>query len=87
MKSILLVCSVALAATSFGFVNGDDFTPGEFASYPNGYANVHDYTNDYTRTAVENYKGHEGATYIKWTKSTEKKGRAWAMKFDMTKGF
>lgn len=88
MKSILLVCSVALAATSFGFVNGDDFTPGEFASYPNGYANVHDYTNDYTRTAVENYKGHEGATYIKWTKLGAKPyGRAWAMKFDMTKGF
>lgn len=42
---------------------------------------------DYTRTAVENYNGHAGATLVSWVKSTAPLGRAWALKFDMTKGF
>jgi len=85
---LIIICGFLVTIESYGFVNGDNFTPGEFAGYVNGYSNVREYTNDYTRTAVENYKGHEGATYIKWTKLGAKPyGRAWAVKFDMTKGF
>ena len=42
---------------------------------------------DYTRTVVEDYDGHEGATLVSWVKPTAPLGRAWALKFDMTKGF
>lgn len=42
---------------------------------------------DYTRTVIENYNGYEGAALVSWVRSTAPLGRAWALKFDMTKGF
>ena len=42
---------------------------------------------DYVRTETANYDGYEGATLVTWVKSTPPLGRAWALKFDMTKGF
>ena len=42
---------------------------------------------DYKRSVVESYNGYEGATLVTWVKSTAPIGRAWALKFDMTKGF
>ena len=42
---------------------------------------------DYVRTETPNYNGYEGATLVTWVKSTSPLGRAWALKFDMTKGF
>ena len=44
---------------------------------------------DYVRTEIPNYNGHEGCTLVTYVKppTAEKTGRAWIMKFDMTKGF
>lgn len=44
---------------------------------------------DYTRTVVaENYHGHEGMTFVKYEKLGEKPyGRAWLLKFDLSKGY
>ena len=44
---------------------------------------------DYTRTVISTaYNGYEGATFVKWEKLGSKPyGRAWAFKFDLTKGF
>ena len=42
---------------------------------------------DYVRTEKENYNGYDGATLVTWTKESSPKGRAWAIKFDLTKGF
>ena len=44
---------------------------------------------DYVRTEIPNYNGHEGCTLVTYVKppTAEKTGRAWIMKFDMTKGY
>ena len=42
---------------------------------------------DYTRTETAAYAGYEGATLVTWVKKSSPLGRAWALKFDMTKGF
>ena len=42
---------------------------------------------DYLRTETANYNGYDGATLVTWTKTSSPKGRAWAVKFDLTKGF
>ena len=44
---------------------------------------------DYVRTEIANYNGHEGCTLVTYVKppTAEKTGRAWIMKFDMTKGY
>ena len=41
----------------------------------------------YLRTETANYNGYDGATLVTWTKTSSPKGRAWAVKFDLTKGF
>ena len=44
---------------------------------------------EYVRTEIPNYNGHEGCTLVTYVKppTAEKTGRAWIMKFDMTKGY
>ncbi|MGN0833170.1 MAG: phosphodiester glycosidase family protein [Kiritimatiellia bacterium] len=42
---------------------------------------------DYVRTETADYNGYAGATLVTWVKATAPLGRAWALKFDMTKGF
>ena len=44
---------------------------------------------EYVRTVVTNFNGHEGCTLVTYVKppTAEKTGRAWIMKFDMTKGY